>query len=120
MVLENEYSRVCGAGARIVLYNPKGKKVFYAIKLELKATNHKAKYVDFINRLKLKHALQDDKVKLKTDFHLIVNHLNGNFLAKGRENEGKPEQSQANGNQISTTHNRAYLEGRELQSRCPC
>ena len=79
MVLVDGSSREQGARAWVILVNPEGEDVSYAIKFEFKATNNQAKYEAFIAGLKLVQALRAEKVKVRTDSQLVVNHLNGSF-----------------------------------------
>lgn len=53
-----------GVGAGVILINPEGEEVSYAIKFEFKATNNQAEYEAFIAGLKLAQALRTGKVKV--------------------------------------------------------
>lgn len=79
VILVDGSSREQGARVWVILVSPEREEVSYAIKFEFKATKNQAKYEVFIARLKLVQALRAEKVKVRTDSQLVVNHLNGSF-----------------------------------------
>ena len=66
-------------GAWIVLENPKGEEIFYAVKLEFAATNNQAKYEALIAGLELGKVVKADRVKIRTDSQLVANHVSERF-----------------------------------------
>lgn len=76
-----------GARAGVILVSLEGEEVSYAIKFEFKATNTQAEYEAFIIGLKLAQALQAERVKVRTDSQLVVNHFYGSFQAKDKKIE---------------------------------
>lgn len=79
VVLVDGFSREQRARVGAILVSLEGEEVSYAIKFKFKATNNQAKYEAFIAGLKLVQALRAEKVKVRTNSHLVVNHLNESF-----------------------------------------
>lgn len=56
-----------GSVVRVVMWNPEGVEVSYAVKFEFQLRNNKAKYEAFITGLGLAHALRAERVEIRAD-----------------------------------------------------
>ncbi|XP_024037570.1 uncharacterized protein LOC112097200 [Citrus clementina] len=76
-----------GSGAGIVLEGPEGEEISYAVKLEFPATNNQAEYEALIAGLELARAVKADRVKIRTDSQLVVNHVSERFQPREEKME---------------------------------
>ena len=75
-------SNAQGSGAGLVLRDPKGLKVNYALRFDFKASNNEAEYEVLIAGLNLAQELNIKNLKVYCDSMLIANQVNGDFQAK--------------------------------------
>lgn len=68
-----------GSGVGIVLVTPEGQTLEYAMKFQFPATNNEAEYEAVIARLELCTTLEAKKVKLMTEFELVIKQINGEY-----------------------------------------
>ena len=61
---------------------PEGDEISYAVKLEFIATNNQAEYEALIAGLELAKVVKSDRVKIRTDFQLVANHVSDRFQLK--------------------------------------
>ena len=53
-----------GSGARVVIRNPEGVEVSYAVKFEFQLTNNQAEYEAFTTGLGLAHSLRTERIEI--------------------------------------------------------
>lgn len=73
----------CGAG--LILISPKGIVTEYAQRFEFSTTNNEAEYEALIAGLKIARELRVDRLQVRNDSQLVVEHVQGNYEAR-REN----------------------------------
>ncbi|XP_043691538.1 uncharacterized protein LOC122642173 [Telopea speciosissima] len=71
-----------GCGAGLILTNPGGFLVQYALRFEFHTTNNGAEYEALIVRLKLAQSLMVKRITVHSDSQLIVNQVKGEYEAK--------------------------------------
>ncbi|GFZ08896.1 hypothetical protein Acr_20g0007040 [Actinidia rufa] len=71
-----------GCGAGLVLQTPTGDQIEYAIRIGFKATNNKAEYEALLVGLRVAIDLGVDFLDVFSDSQLVVNQLQGDYLAK--------------------------------------
>ena len=76
-----------GSGAEIVLKDPEGEEISYAVKLEFTATNNQTEYEALIAGLELAKAMKADRVKIRTDSQLVANHVSESFQPRDEKME---------------------------------
>ena len=74
-----------GSGAGMMLINPEGHKIHYAISFGFKASNNEVKYEALIAGLHLACELQVHNVKIFSDSQLVVNQINDIYLERGEK-----------------------------------
>ena len=70
-------------GVDIMLINPKGHKIHYALCFGFKASNNEAEYEALIAGLRLTKELQARNIQIYSDSQLVVNQVNDIYLARG-------------------------------------
>ncbi|CAI9762904.1 unnamed protein product [Fraxinus pennsylvanica] len=73
-----------GSGAGIVLESPEGHKPNCAVRLGFKASNNMAEYEALLAGLRLAKELQVRRLIISSDSQLVVNQVNGNFMARDK------------------------------------
>ncbi|XP_076928754.1 uncharacterized protein LOC143592820 [Bidens hawaiensis] len=71
-----------GPGAGLMLVNPEGHELTYAIKLDFKSTNNKAEYEAFLAGLRIAKKLGVKYLEARVDSMLIAGQINGTYEAK--------------------------------------
>lgn len=71
-----------GCGAGLVLQTPSGKQMEYAIRIGFKATNNEVEYEAFIAGLRVAVELGAQSLEVLSDSQLVVNQVQGDYLAK--------------------------------------
>ena len=71
-----------GYEASIMLISPEGHKIHCAIHFGFKASNKEVEYKALIAGLRLMYELQARNVKIFNDSQLVVNQVNGIYLAR--------------------------------------
>ncbi|GFS33711.1 hypothetical protein Acr_00g0030180 [Actinidia rufa] len=67
---------------RLVLQNPSGEQMEYAIRIGFKATNNEAKYEALLADLRVATELGVNSLDVFNDSQLVVNQVQGDYLAK--------------------------------------
>lgn len=75
-------SSVKWSGARLVLINPEGAEVAYALRLSFPSTNNEAEYEALLAGLRLALRLKVEHLSAKVDLLLVANQVNGQYAAK--------------------------------------
>ncbi|XP_022893944.1 uncharacterized protein LOC111408413 [Olea europaea var. sylvestris] len=75
-------SNINGTGLSIVLTSPEGDQIEQAIRCEFKATNNEVDYEALIVGLVLAKEIEITRIDIYSHFQLIVNQVQGTFLAK--------------------------------------
>ena len=70
-------------GVGLLLVNPGGAKMEYAIKLDFPVTNNEAEYEALLSGLKLAKSVMATKVRAHTDSQLVESQFSGEFTTKG-------------------------------------
>jgi ribonuclease HI len=73
------------SGAGIVINAPDGKKLYNSLRLEFRVTNNEAEYEVVIVGLKIAQEMGAEYVELRIDSQVIVDHIQGEFEAKGEK-----------------------------------
>ncbi|XP_022859445.1 uncharacterized protein LOC111380183 [Olea europaea var. sylvestris] len=71
-----------GSGAGIILESPKGNKLNCTVRFGFKPWNNAAEYEALLEGLRLGNEMQVKRLLVSNDSQLIVNQVNGNFVAK--------------------------------------
>ncbi|GFZ06713.1 hypothetical protein Acr_18g0008830 [Actinidia rufa] len=71
-----------GCGAGLVLQTSSGEQMEYAIRIGFKATNNKAKYEALLAGLRVTTELGVESLDAYSDSQLIINQVQGDYLAK--------------------------------------
>ncbi|GFY88878.1 hypothetical protein Acr_06g0008180 [Actinidia rufa] len=71
-----------GYGAGLVIQTPSGEQMKYAIRIGFKATNNKAKYEALLASLRVAVELGAQSLDVFSDSQLVVNQVQGDYLAK--------------------------------------
>ena len=66
----------------MMLINPEGHNIHYAIYFAFKASNNEAEYEALIAGLRLAYKLQVQNVKIFSDYQLAVNQANDIYLTR--------------------------------------
>ncbi|XP_022850732.1 uncharacterized protein LOC111372594 [Olea europaea var. sylvestris] len=82
MLQVDESSNINGAGLGIVLISPEGDQIEQAVRCEFKVTNNEAEYEALIVELVLAKEIRITRIHVYNDSQLIVNQIQGTFLAK--------------------------------------
>ncbi|KAK9079767.1 hypothetical protein SSX86_001440 [Deinandra increscens subsp. villosa] len=72
-----------GSGAGLVLIDPNGVEVTYAILLDFPSTNNEAEYEALLAGLRLARKMNVKKLSVKVDSLLVTNQVNGEFEIRG-------------------------------------
>ena len=72
-----------GGGASLILINPDGAPLKYAVKLHFIASNNEAEYEALLSGLRLAIEMEAQHLISYSDSQLIVNQVKGEFEAKG-------------------------------------
>jgi len=75
-------SKAMGAGAGIVIINPKGKRLEHSFRLGFRASNNEAEYKVLLVGLKAIRDMGAREVKVYSDSWLVVNQVQGSFEAR--------------------------------------
>ncbi|GFZ18492.1 hypothetical protein Acr_27g0002310 [Actinidia rufa] len=78
----DESSNQHGCGAGLVLQTPSSEQIEYAIRLGFRATNNEAGYEALLTVLRVATKLGVDSLEAFSDFQLVVNQVQGDYLAK--------------------------------------
>ncbi|GFY96671.1 hypothetical protein Acr_11g0009770 [Actinidia rufa] len=71
-----------GCGAGLVLQNPSGEQMEYAIRIGFKATNNEAEYEALLTELRVATELGVESLKAYSGSPLVVNQVQRDYLAK--------------------------------------
>ncbi|XP_057510765.1 uncharacterized protein LOC130793127 [Actinidia eriantha] len=71
-----------GCGARLVIQTPSGEQMEYAIRIGFKATNNEAEYKALLAGLRMVVELGAQSLDIFSDSQLVVNQVQGDYLAK--------------------------------------
>ncbi|GFY89059.1 hypothetical protein Acr_06g0009990 [Actinidia rufa] len=71
-----------GCGAGLVIQTPLGEQMEYAIRIGFKATNNEAEYEALLAGLRVVVELGPQSLKIFSDSQLVVNQVQGDYLAK--------------------------------------
>ncbi|XP_077219715.1 uncharacterized protein LOC143853904 [Tasmannia lanceolata] len=71
-----------GHGAGVVLHDPEGFTLEYALRLDFKASNNEAEYEALLAGVSLATELGAGKLKVYSDSQLVVNQVNGIYEAR--------------------------------------
>ncbi|GFZ07006.1 hypothetical protein Acr_18g0011760 [Actinidia rufa] len=71
-----------GCGAGLVIQTPSGEQMEYAIRIGFKATNNEAEYEAFLAGLRVAAELGAQSLDVFSDSQLVVNQVQGDYLAK--------------------------------------
>ncbi|KAK9049713.1 hypothetical protein SSX86_031318 [Deinandra increscens subsp. villosa] len=72
-----------GSGAGLVLIDPHGVEVTYAIRLDFPSTNNEAEYEALLAGLRLAKKMKVKKLAARVDSLLVTNQVNGEFEIRG-------------------------------------
>ncbi|GAA0185275.1 hypothetical protein LIER_32563 [Lithospermum erythrorhizon] len=73
-------SNPSGSGEGILLWSPEGNKIEYALRFAYKGRNpNEAEYEALSNGLSLANGLGAEHIHIRTDFQLLVGHVQGDF-----------------------------------------
>ena len=72
-----------GSGAGMMLINPKGHKIHYALRFGFSESNNEAEYDALIAALRLAKELQAHNLRIYSDSQLVMNKVNDICLARG-------------------------------------
>ncbi|XP_074377935.1 uncharacterized protein LOC141719453 [Apium graveolens] len=75
-------SKIKSSGAGLVLQNPDGFMIEYALKLDFPTTNYEAEYEALIAGLGLARVVRAKNLKVSEDSRLVVAQVNGEFESK--------------------------------------
>ena len=75
-------SRAMGAGAGIVIINPKGIRLGHSFRLGFRASNNEAEYKALLAGLKAIRDMGAREVEVYSDSRLVVNQVQGSFEAR--------------------------------------
>ena len=75
-------SNSSGCSARLILANPDGLTLEYALRFSFSASNNQAKYEALLAGIRAIDGLGVKRLKAYSDFQLVVNQLKGEFEAK--------------------------------------
>ncbi|KAL0440239.1 UNVERIFIED_CONTAM: hypothetical protein Slati_2506900 [Sesamum latifolium] len=81
----NGSSTLQGSRAGIILENPQGDKIQYALRYNFDTSNNKAEYEALLAGVKLAQAARAKCLKAHRDSQLIVKQVRGNYEAKGEK-----------------------------------
>ncbi|GFS37978.1 hypothetical protein Acr_00g0055000 [Actinidia rufa] len=71
-----------GCGAGLVIQTPSGEQMEYAIRIEFKATSNEAEYEALLASLRVVVELGAQSLEIFNDSQLVVNQVQGDYLAK--------------------------------------
>ncbi|GFS40591.1 hypothetical protein Acr_00g0069450 [Actinidia rufa] len=71
-----------GCGAGLVIQTPSGEQMEYAIRIGFKATNNEAEYEALLAGLRIAVELGAQSLEIFSDSQLVVNQVQGDYLAK--------------------------------------
>lgn len=97
-----------GVGADIILSNPNGEKLRYAIHYNFHASNNDTEYEALIMGLELERKLEAKNLRIYYDSQLIVNLDKGNYMAK------EPRRAQSSTYFLGSRSSRSWEEMRRL------
>ena len=72
------------SGAGVVLENPTGEKVRYALRLQFSTTNNEAEYEALVTGLCLAREMGLQQLRVYSDSQLVVSQVRGDYQAKGK------------------------------------
>ena len=81
-ILHVDASTALVSGACIILTTPEGMTIEYAFWFTFSATNNEAEYEALIVGLKLTEELNIPKLRVFSDFRLVIGQINGEFKAR--------------------------------------
>jgi hypothetical protein len=73
------------SGAGVVINAPNGENLHSSWRLEFWVTNNEAEYKAVIAGLRIAQEMGVEHVELRSDFQVIVGHIQGKFKAKGKK-----------------------------------
>ncbi|GFZ19982.1 hypothetical protein Acr_28g0006870 [Actinidia rufa] len=79
-----------GCGAGLVIRAPSGKQMEYAIRMGFQATNNEAEYEALLAGLRVATELGAQSLEVFSDSQLVVNQVQGDYLAKVRPHQSSP------------------------------
>ncbi|KAD4585999.1 hypothetical protein E3N88_23600 [Mikania micrantha] len=71
-----------GSGAGLILVDPSGVEVTYALRLKFPSTNNEAEYEAFLAGLRIAKRMGVRMLKAHVDSLLVANQVNGDYIAK--------------------------------------
>ncbi|GKB37672.1 reverse transcriptase domain-containing protein [Tanacetum coccineum] len=71
-----------GSGAGLILTNPNGKEITYALRFDFPTSNNEAEYEYLIAGLELALRLEVRHLQIFTDSLLVTNHVKGTYEAR--------------------------------------
>ncbi|KAK9078867.1 hypothetical protein SSX86_002925 [Deinandra increscens subsp. villosa] len=72
-----------GSGAGLILTDPSGVEITYAIRLDFASTNNEAEYEALLAGLRLAQEMGATRIHINVDSLLVVNQINNTYEAKG-------------------------------------
>ncbi|GJZ16912.1 reverse transcriptase domain-containing protein [Tanacetum coccineum] len=70
------------SGAGLILTNPEGIEITYALIFRFDATNNEAEYEDLIAGLRIAEQIGVKNIQANVDSRLVANHMNGTYVSK--------------------------------------
>ena len=74
-----------GSGAGLVLVDPSGIELTYALRLNFPSTNNEAEYEALLAGLRMAREMKVEKLEVRIDSLLVVNQMKGEYEAKGKK-----------------------------------
>nr|GEY97838.1 reverse transcriptase domain-containing protein [Tanacetum cinerariifolium] len=75
-------SCIDGSGAGLIITNPKGTELTYALRFRFNATNNEAEYEALIAGLRIAKQMGVKNLQANVDSRLVANQVNGTYVAK--------------------------------------
>nr|GEW31517.1 reverse transcriptase domain-containing protein [Tanacetum cinerariifolium] len=112
-------SCVDGSGVGLILTNPEGVEFTYALRFQFAASNNEAEYEALVAGLRIATQMGVKNIQVNVDSKLVANQVLGTYVAKGRQHDKVPRNSQGLGQQIHHLLNKPIevLENKSIKEK---